>query len=84
MGAMWEDMPDPREGDEAAWEDVYLGREPVDYAELERELRTLKDAYAKYYGSNPPVSVEEREEAAEMQERIAEIVAVLDAAEVPS
>lgn len=85
MGAMWDfDLPDPRAGDEAAWEEVYCGREPIDFAGLDRELKELKEAYARYYGGSAPCTAAEREEAGLMQERIAEIVRILDGAEVLS
>lgn len=65
------DMPDPRAYDECVWEDRYLAREPVDTAELVRELRRL-EAVAAASLSTPD------DELREIAARIDEIEAILE------
>lgn len=70
---MFDEMPDPREGDEVAWENVYLrAPDDDDTRDLELELRRLEGV--QYM----PSTEAEREEMGEIQERIREIVNILD------
>jgi hypothetical protein len=77
-----DDMPDPREGDEVAWENVYCGRPDDDTAELELELRRIEATFTQYYGGYAPTNADEREEVAEMQARIVEITEILSRREI--